>query len=188
MGSSGFAVWNFPHGSWRHTLLVAPGSAGSFSLASSVTLEDWPGPQNETTPSSFSYFRWDLTESLSRPQSPYLWIIFHTWELCSWKKNEITRLNVLGGAVPRGSPQESGRDGATQSQTLCVIVYQTLRLLRPRFPLGGWTSKFANFLRCKHMVEISRTYLSNLFVYKVGFGLAVLRPRSLQDPLEQEQM
>lgn len=22
LGGSGFAVWNFPHGSWRHTLLV----------------------------------------------------------------------------------------------------------------------------------------------------------------------
>lgn len=64
----------------------SPGSAGPFTLASSVTLEDWSGPQNKTTPSSFSYFWWDLTESLSRPQSPHLWIVFHIWELCSWKK------------------------------------------------------------------------------------------------------
>lgn len=104
------------------------------------------------------------------------------------KKMKSREIECTWGPCTKWQPPGIGKEGATQSQTLCVIVYQTLRLLRPRFPLGGWTSKFANFLRCKHMVEISRTYLSNLFVYKVGFGLAVLRPRSLQDPLEQEQM
>lgn len=37
--------------------------------------------------------------------------------------------------MPRGGSQEPGRDGATQSQTLCVTLYQPLSFLKPRFPL-----------------------------------------------------
>lgn len=35
----------FPPGLWRHTML-GPGSDRPFALASSVTLEDRPGPHN----------------------------------------------------------------------------------------------------------------------------------------------